>query len=179
MIELRFVCVLALAVPACSDDGLPGTQNTGGTGTATGTATTPTTDGGVESANGTGEGTAGPAETGTSGPPPSATEGSTTDASTGEPADSTSDTGMDTENTGGSSTGAETEGCQPITEDASDIGTDCMSDMDCEPGYTCQPFNGFVFEQTCQILCTESCECPMGLTCQFTDDKVNDWFQCV
>ena len=183
MVELRFVCVLALAVTGCSDDGLPvNNQNdsgtSGATASATASATAPatTTDDGVDSVGGTAEGTAGtgPVGTGTDGPP-NATESTGTDGPTGSTEGSS--TGVDTDSSTGTET--ETDGCEPITEDASDIGTDCMSDMDCEPGYTCQPFNGFVFEQTCQILCTESCECPMGLTCQFTADKVTDWFQCV
>ena len=51
--------------------------------------------------------------------------------------------------------------------------------LDCPAEYTCQPFAGIVFQQTCQILCTMDCECPAGLTCFEVADKSGAvWYQC-
>jgi hypothetical protein len=69
-------------------------------------------------------------------------------------------------------------GCQQITNDASGIGADCMTTAMCLPGYTCQEYVGFVLDLSCQILCTQTCECPTGLDCIIMQDKVKTWMQC-
>ena len=52
-------------------------------------------------------------------------------------------------------------------------GGECINDVDCPAGYTCQPFAGIVFQLSCQILCTQDCECPAGYTCYVhADSKV-------
>lgn len=182
----RFVVAAWLAAAAgCSDDGIPAQGlNSSGTGVdtvpgeSTGNGTNPTTG---EDQGGTGNGTGtGPADgdtqggpdTDTSGPPPA-------DGSTSVATDDGSTVGT-TEATG-TTEGSPTTGevCDPITEDPSGIGVACRGDLDCLEGYTCQPFNGLVFQQTCQILCTMDCECPMGLACVETVDKLGiPWFQC-
>ncbi|MCA9705228.1 MAG: hypothetical protein KDK70_05170 [Myxococcales bacterium] len=176
----RFSLVFVLAVlAACSDDGVPGqgqnstTGDDGGEGTTTApttgvpTGATDPTSGNTQGGS-TGEGTSGPT---TTDEPPNdtssdATAGTTVGDTTGGTTDATE---------GSSSTGPM---CEPITEDPSDIGTPCMNDLDCAPGYTCQIFEGFVLDLTCQILCEQACECPMGLACTYTEDKVKSWYQC-
>lgn len=84
-----------------------------------------------------------------------------------------------TSGTSGSSSTATETGCAPITDDATAIGTDCMADLDCPDGYTCQPFQGFDLQMQCQVLCEQTCECPVGFTCTETVDKTGvSWFQC-
>ena len=68
--------------------------------------------------------------------------------------------------------------CQ-LTNDASELGNACEGNVDCGEGYTCHPFNGFVFVMECQILCEEDCQCPDGLTCQPMADNINQWMQCM
>jgi hypothetical protein len=71
-----------------------------------------------------------------------------------------------------------TAGCTPVTMDSSAIDEACVDDGDCPAGYTCQGFNGFVFVQSCQILCNETCERPSGLSCITVSDKLGSWTQC-
>jgi hypothetical protein len=184
---------------ACSDDGLT-VQNQNSSSTAASdslgdsSGESPVSgDGGEQggsASGGSGTGnTADPdsataSETGLdTGPPGGTTDlsgttddaGGTTDATSGT-TDATSGSTDGASSSEGSTTG---EPCQPITEDPSGIGTNCRSDVDCLPGYTCQPFEGFVFQQTCQILCTLECECPAGLACLETADKSGAvWYQC-
>ena len=71
------------------------------------------------------------------------------------------------------------EKCVPITEDPSGVGIQCESDMDCLPGYSCQPFQGIVLQTSCQVLCEQTCECPAGLACLDVADKSGmAWHQC-
>jgi hypothetical protein len=183
----RFVVAAWLAAAVgCSDDGLTvQDQNSSDTGsdtvppgdsTGNGNPTTGESQGG--SADGTGaedttnDVATGPASdggttSGTSDGPSSTSEATATEGSSTTEATATTEA---------SSTG---EVCDPITEDPSGIGAACRGPLDCLEGYTCQPFEGFVFQQTCQILCTMDCECPMGLTCMETVDKTGvPWFQC-
>lgn len=174
------LCGLVVAA-ACSDDGLT-VQNQNSSTSSAGS-------GGIESAA-TGEdqatataggsgGTTSPADT-------SATETSPPhDTDTGEPPSDTTGPELDTEGstTGGtdSTDGTDTttgEPCMPITEDPSAIGQACMIEADCPAEYTCQSFQGIVLQQTCQILCTMDCECPMGLVCVPVMDKAASWMQC-
>jgi hypothetical protein len=64
------------------------------------------------------------------------------------------------------------------TEDPSEIGNACQNGMGCGPGYTCQPFNGFVLQETCQILCADPCECPDNHACVPVMDKGDAWMEC-
>lgn len=83
-----------------------------------------------------------------------------------------------TTDTSSTTQGTET-GCAPITEDATAIGQDCESDAQCPDGYTCQTFVGIELQMQCQILCEQTCECPMGLMCNETVDKGGvPWSQC-
>ncbi len=175
MNKIRCATLLTLITAiACSDDGAPGQgQNETGT-TGAGSLTAPT-DGEPTSA---GDTTGNESVGGSTGDTGDGGTGSTGEvATTGIDTDPTS-TGTGTDTGTGTSTGTDTDSCQPITEDASAIGVDCRNDGDCPPEYTCQPFIGVAFQQTCQILCEEDCECPMGLTCTFTEDKMGSWFQC-
>lgn len=175
MFQKTFVCGLALAlVGACSDDGAPGQGQNSSTAAETGGTTnaTSTTDDGV----GTGGGETGTATEGPPLPTTGTAEGTGPETGTGTADTGTGTTGTETGTESGSTSTGEI--CEPITEDASDVGTQCMNDLDCEPGYTCQEFIGVALEMTCQIICEETCECPMGLTCTFTEDKSGSWFQC-
>lgn len=179
----RFVCIAWLvAAVACSDDGLNiqglNSSSSGiatGGGDSTGQVAT-TADSQSPDASGSGESpgdTTGPADSG-----PTSTEDGTAGPIDTTGTGDTGDTGTGT-GTGTTGTGTTGEACDPITEDPSGIGTECRSDLDCLPGYTCQSFEGFAFQQTCQILCTMACECPMGLACLETSDKSGAvWFQC-
>lgn len=175
---LGLMCLVSTA--ACSDDGLT-VQNqnssTSGADTNPEVLTTGAQDGESGSAGGTGDST-GPSDPSDTESPPSDTEGTTT----GEPATSTDTGSTSTEgSTGTSDTGTGTTGepCMPITNDPSGIAVDCVSDLDCPAGYTCQPFEGFVFQMQCQILCMEACECPPGLMCNPIMDKSGaSWSQC-
>lgn len=175
----RITCTLALTVVlGCSDDGVPGQgQNSSSSGTAGDTAldsaNVPTGTGGEGDPGGTGSSSGLPSDT-TGGED---TEGLTTGEASGTTEAGTEGTTGDTE---GTDTEATTTGevCVPITEDPSNIDAPCMVDADCDPGYTCQVYEGFALDLSCQIICEESCECPMGLTCTFTEDKVKSWFQC-
>ena len=182
-LALKIGCLalpLALA-SGCSDDGVQqdedtaasttGEQSSAGDGAAAETSPGGSGDGGDSS----GQSTAGdPTTSGgsTSGPP----QGSGTDGSgsgtdgTGSGTDSGSDSGSD-----GGTTGAV---CEP-PDDGAAIGQDCGGGGLCPMGYTCQPFVGFVFQESCQILCTEQCECPMGTACVQVVDKTGiPWMQC-
>lgn len=125
------------------------------------------------------------------GPGPGSTVGSTTIEDDSQEADAVTYAGPDesttigdASTTSGTTTDTETQGttdggCAPITEDPAAIGTDCQAAADCPDGYTCQPFEGFAFQMTCQVLCEQTCQCPMGLTCNETVDKTGvPWFQC-
>ncbi|WP_266219472.1 hypothetical protein [Paraliomyxa miuraensis] len=173
---LGLCCLVGLA--ACSDDGLSvQTPQNSTTAASTGGDTAPTTgndeSGPVSDTGGSG---------GSDGPPPDPTGESSTGpemgsgTGTGGPATGT-DTGTGT--TGEASTGTTGEACMPLSDDPSFIGVDCMSDLDCPDGYECQPFEGFVFQLQCQILCTQTCECPLGLSCNPMMDKSGaSWMQC-
>jgi hypothetical protein len=186
--RLFFVSSLALTV-ACFEDTTSGdgsTSNTTTGGTADGGPSTaddgPSTadDGGITQGDGTG----------TSG---GASETTAVDSSGDGPGSSSDDDGPGTSSGGASSSegggsssegsssddGGTTAACQPITDDASAIGQACGDDGDCPEGYTCQGFSGIVFQQSCQILCAETCECPNGYACTFTVDKSGiPWYQC-
>lgn len=76
-------------------------------------------------------------------------------------------------------TESDTGDCEPITNDPSAIGNDCEVDADCPDGYTCQPFQGFVLQLSCQVLCEQTCQCSPGLTCNEVVDKSGvPWSQC-
>ncbi len=172
---------------ACSDDGLGVQNQNSSTGSDEGDsgqgATTVNGD-----STGIATGPAGSDGTGSSGSDV-ATEGDNTSATgtTSEGTGTTSDgsgsgsgegTGT-SEGTGTTDGGSTTEACMPISDDPSGIGMNCVSDLDCPDGYTCQPFVGFAFMQTCQILCENDCDCPVGLTCNETVDKTGvPWYQC-
>lgn len=180
---LGLVCLVATA--ACFDED-PIIQNssssTSGVDTTTEPPPTATQGGGSSSASGTGDST-GPSDPSETDSPPGETEGMTT----GEPATGTETGSTSTEGTTGTSgtgtgdtgTGTTGDACMPITNDASGIAVDCVSDLDCPAGYTCQPFQGFVMQMQCQILCTDVCECPPGLLCNPVMDKSgSSWSQC-
>ena len=66
----------------------------------------------------------------------------------------------------------------PITEDGSAVGQTCM-DAPCPEGYTCQDIQGFQFQQLCEIICEEDCDCPEDHVCAMHNDKTMiPWFQC-
>jgi hypothetical protein len=184
------VAAWIVLVTACSDDGLnvqnQNSSTSGEPNDGSGNATTiddgvggDATMSGSGAASGSDDATQGSPETSsTSGP--ATDDGITTDASSTD-ASTTDASTTDASTTDASTTDASTTGepCDPITEDASAINVDCLSDLDCPVDYTCQPFVGFAFQQTCQILCTETCECPMGLTCLEIIDKTGiPWHQC-
>jgi hypothetical protein len=180
--RIRFVCAAWLvAAAACSDDGLT-VQDQNSSGTAadgaetTGVVTGPPTS---ESASqgGSGTGDTGPFDETTHGV--SSTGPLSPDSSGSGTGDASGTTGGTTSESTGTTGGSTTEVCDPITDDPSGIGAMCRSDFDCLPGYTCQPFEGIVFQQMCQILCMQDCDCPMGYTCIETVDKTGiPWFQC-
>lgn len=183
--KARFVYAawLVVAAAGCSDDGLnvqglnsSSTAGTGG-GDSSGNATAPQTT--ADTRGGTGSGEAGSSGVATHGDAETGASGSTSEIPTGTTGDATTTVGT-TEGTGttegSSSTG---EVCQPITEDPSGIGGECINDVDCPAGYTCQPFAGIVFQLSCQILCTQDCECPAGYTCdEIADKSGSTWHQC-
>jgi hypothetical protein len=143
-----------------SDTGpLPGTTTTG-----EGTTTTTSSQDSLDSQEADAVTYAGPDESTSIGDSWTTTSG-TTEVTTGTSEDTaTTDSG---------------EPCVPITEDASGINLECNVDGDCPAGYTCQPFQGIVFQTTCQVLCEQTCECPAGLTCNETADKSGAvWHQC-
>jgi hypothetical protein len=98
---------------------------------------------------------------------------SSSDGSTG----STGSTGADS--SGSSSEDSTTSSvCEPITDDPSAINQDCMG-APCPEGYTCQDIVGFQFQQLCEIICVEDCECPEDHYCaKHTDKTMVPWFQC-
>ena len=113
------------------------------------------------------------------GPAPGPDGGSDGGRDGGSPADaaaldagSTSDAGAD----GGSPAG---DACVPVSTDPSAIGQICSGGAGCPSGYTCQPFSGFVFMETCQILCSDDCDCPAAHRCVMITDKTSvPWYQC-
>jgi hypothetical protein len=166
----------ALAV-GCSDDGVQGQNDAGGTSAATGTGNVSSGDGADDGSDPTGAGMTSPSTTsgddsgsgGTAGP---ADSGSGSDSGTGTGTDSGS--GSDS----GSDSGTTGDVCEP-PDDGASIGLDCAGGGMCPPGYTCQGFSGIVFQESCQILCTQDCECPMGTTCiQVVDKGGIPWMQC-
>jgi len=175
-----FSCALTLAfsVAACSDDGIaPQDGETGAPSNTTGDATTQGPN------DNTGMGSEAGASTQAGG---SSTDGPSN--STGFPETSTSEgtSGNGTEGTAGDTEGTSTGGssstgdvCEPLA-DGGAIGQDCgPGGVMCPPEYTCQPFAGFVLQESCQIICTDDCECPLGMTCNITMDKTGvPWFQC-
>ena len=70
------------------------------------------------------------------------------------------------------------DACVPLSDDPGNIGVECNNDAECGPGYTCHPFNGFVLQFTCQILCSEDCECPNNFSCNLMADKIDQWMEC-
>lgn len=176
---------LVVAAAGCSDDGLnvqgqnsSSTGNSGGdsSGNATAPVTTADEHGGTASADGgtTAQGTQGNVDTSAGSSTSEIPTGTTVDATIGATEGSSSGGPGTTE--GSSSTG---EVCEPITDDPSFIGGECINDVDCPDGYTCQPFAGIVFQLSCQILCMEDCECPLGYTClEIADKSGATWHQC-
>ena len=105
----------------------------------------------------------------------------TTDATT-DPGDGTATTTTDGTSTGsdtGFGSGDTSAACTPITEDGSAVGSNCAGGQMCPDGYTCQPFNGVIVQEQCQILCEDECECPADHTCNLFIDKVATWMACV
>ena len=178
---------LVVAAAGCSDDGLDvqgqnssSTGNSGGdsSGNPTAPATTADEHGGTGSADGdsTVGGTQGNVDTSAGSTTSEIPPGSTGDATTVGATEGTSSSGGPGTTEGSSSTG---EVCEPITEDPSGIGGECINDVDCPAGYTCQGFAGIVFQLSCQILCTQDCECPLGYTCvEIADKSGSTWHQC-
>ena len=168
-----FLCVSSLvAIGACFDDVDPpqgeGSGSTSSAGT-TGPATDTTTS--VQDGSGTGTSSMGSTDAGTSGDVGSSSSGGIVDTTGGLGSTGEASTGEE-----GSSSSGET--CVPLA-DGSAIGQDCSGGAPCPASYTCQPFAGFVFMESCQILCTQDCECPLGTTCNGTVDKTGiPWFQC-
>jgi hypothetical protein len=74
-------------------------------------------------------------------------------------ADADLDSGTDA---GIEDTGVDAYVCERATEDSSDIGFEC-SRCTGQPGYTCLG-SGALF--SCQVLCTEDCNCPVGWECR-------------
>jgi hypothetical protein len=183
----RLACAAWLVVAvACFEDGPivqdTSSSSTGGTDPSGATTAGPgpitTTDDHSGTADGSGSTTQGDPTVGDSTSVPPLTDGTGTTDDSGTTTGTT--TGSTDGSTGGSTTsGSTTEACDPITEDPSGIGVDCLSDLECLPGYTCQPFEGFVFQMTCQILCEQDCDCPMGYVCFEVADKSGSvWHQC-
>lgn len=182
-VSTAFLCALSLVMvgAACSDDGIaPQSDATGSPAGTTGADEAATE--GQDGASG-GGGTDGPSNgstggdgsttggVGSSGPEGTGTGTAGTGQTDGTSTDGDSSTGE------GSSTG---EACVPLADGAA-IGQDCgPGGVMCPPEYTCQPFAGIVFQESCQIICTQDCECPMGMACQEIMDKgPGSWFQCV
>jgi len=159
-IRLSFAVPLALALFGCPGDDTTtttsGASSTGSTGAADSTTAVP----------GTSSTTAvGTDSTGSS---------TTTDASTSSTTAMDTTVGMATDSSGGSSTGP--GACPPA--DGASIGVDCKPGT-CPECYTCQPFEGIVFQQQCQILCESVADCPPGLECTMVVDKTGmPWQQC-
>lgn len=186
--RISLACSLVLLV-ACSDDaptgdGTDGEVTTGGPTSADGSPGSADDDGGSTQGGG-GSGSSGsPASSDTTASGSSSDDDATASESTADPSGTGSSdggTGSDTgaSEGGSSSDGGTTAACEPITEDASAINQDCVADGDCPDGYTCQEFNGILLQQTCQILCEETCECPDGLSCVEVEDKLMiPWHQC-
>jgi len=180
-----FSCVLALAssVGACSDDGIvPQNADSGAASNTTGDAATQGpndntgvgSDGEATTANSEGEG----GSTGF----PSDTTGFPETTGSGTSGNGTEGTSGTTGDTEGTSTGDESstgDVCEPLA-DGGAIGQDCgPGGVMCPPEYTCQPFVGLVLQESCQIICTDDCECPLGMTCNMNVDKTGiPWFQC-
>lgn len=159
--------VALLVASACGGDDTTGTGTadtsaTDPTGSSTGTMTTDPTDPTAETSAETTATTVD--ETGSS----SGTNPTTgVDGSTGS--SGTETTASDSSSTGGeSSTG---DACQPVTEDVSAIGQDCVSDDDCPDAYACIDAGAFAPQPLCRIPCTMDCECPDGLSCQVIEGK--------
>jgi hypothetical protein len=96
----------------------------------------------------------------------------------GESGDGDGDSGDGDGDGDGDSGDGDGDACEPITDDPSEIGNDCGGGVACGPGYTCQPFAGFVLQESCQIICTQDCECPDTYSCVPIQDKGNQWMQC-
>lgn len=123
----------------------------------------------------------------------SSSSGSTSAGTTGTD-DGTTDGTTDGGTTDGGTTGGGTD--PGSSEGGSDTGMACLPDddgaaigSDCGPGgamcpecYTCQPFVGFVLQETCQVLCEPElggADCPAGLSCMMVADKTGmPWHQC-
>ena len=59
------------------------------------------------------------------------------------------------------------------------LGQDCTTNGDCPSGFVCQPVNGFILTQSCQIRCdSPAFTCPCGTACMDHGDKVTSWRQC-
>jgi hypothetical protein len=117
-------------------------------------------------------------------------KGSTTTTTTGPGGGGSGANGGNGGDTGGSAgspsqggagggTGGEGGSCVQITNDPSAIGDDCsQGNPQCPAGYTCWGIRGIVFQELCEILCEESCECPDGYACVEMSDKAQTWTQC-
>lgn len=144
--------LFVVATVGCGDDT--------GTATSRGTGTVTEGSGSVSgSSQGTSEGTTAVATMGSDG---------TASTTVGANDSTTSDDGSATET-----------GCTVVSDDPSGIGMVCELDEQCLQGYTCQSFEGFVVERSCEILCEADCECPVGYGCVEVMDKVKTWQQCM
>ena len=68
--------------------------------------------------------------------------------------------------------------CDPLAANRDAANTSCEGPGDCPDGYTCHAMNGIVLQLTCEILCTQDCECPDAGTCMTRQDKAGSWMEC-
>jgi hypothetical protein len=183
---------MGVALLGCSDDGIANQSGGGVTGNGSGL----TADGddagddggdtGTAATSGGSTGGAAEASTGSSGSDGGSTgatgdTGSTDTGSTDTGSTDTGSTGTGSTDTGGSDSGGSSDSggnmCPPAN--GIGIGSDCAGGGVCPDCLTCQPFVGFVLQETCQILCAGPADCPPGYNCVMAVDKTGvPWQQC-
>ena len=182
----RLFLVSSLALSTACLDGPPTSETEGtGSGTAGASDAGSSTDGGPTSADGAASNTQGGSGSSSGSASDETAMASSSDDGGSETAEGSSggdssSSGAGSSSEGGSSSESSgTAGCEPITDDPTAIGDPCTGNGDCPAGYTCQPFSGIVPQESCQILCEQSCECPQGFQCvQVTDKSGIPWMQC-
>jgi len=62
--------------------------------------------------------------------------------------------------------------CTPTVNDTSHVGDTCSPDgLACPAGYTCFGFSGALVSYSCEIGCTDDCDCATPTTCATINDK--------
>jgi hypothetical protein len=181
----RVVCVgvLGWLAAACTISNpafgsLASGENESVAGTATGGESTSLESGSVsESGQGSTTRDSSDSQTGDASTKGSTDSASDTTASDGSFIDAT-ETRTSTDAGGASDGEAETAACDPLTEDASEIGKLCSADNECPEAYVCMEIIGVQAQHLCVIFCQMDCECPGGTTCELMADKEKQWHEC-